>query len=240
MKKAMFSREKLLAQAGISMDELQEWERIKLVKPDGVTEDKSLFYTKETLDKIRHIKRLLEVGYQLDHILKIIKKVGLPRGQEKKDKPAKLHEYLTVGGLAQRVGISPRAVKHWEDKGIIEPDMRSEGGFRLYSETYVFLCQLIKDLQLFGYSLEEIKSISSQFRNFLAISSDMSTYSADETVQKLDDMTTKINHLQDKMDLLKVGVERWENLLKKKKKEIVGLKSLNLKRQVKKAQKNDA
>ena len=236
----MILRERLLSQAGITEEELEEWERIKLVKPDGLTEDKTLFYTKETLDKVLHVKKLLEVGYQLDHILKIIKKVGLPRGQEKKGKPARLHEYLTVGGLAQHVGISPRAVKHWEDKGIIEPDMRSEGGFRLYSETYIFLCQLIRDLQLFGYSLEEIKTVSDQFRDFLAIDSDISTYPADETVRKLEEMTKKINHLQDRMDLLKVGIERWENLLKKKKKEISGLKSLNLKRQAKKEHKRDA
>lgn len=232
-------REILLAQSGISEEDLQEWERIKLVKPDGVTEDKHLFYAKETLDKVLHIKSLLEVGYQLDHILKIIKKVGLPRGQEKKGKPARLHEYLTVGGLAERVGISPRAVKHWEDKGIIEPDMRSEGGFRLYSERFVYLCQLIRDLQLFSYSLEEIKTISDQFRDFLAISSDISTYSAEETACILGEMIKKIKHLQDKMGLLKVGIERWENLLKKKKKEISGLKSLNIKRQVKKEQKKD-
>ena len=236
----MYLREQLLAQAGIAEEELEEWERIKLVKPDGVTEDKLLFYAKETLDKILHIKKLLEVGYQLDHIQKIIKKVGLPRGEKKKGKPTKLHEYLTVGGLAQHVGISPRAVKHWEDKGIIEPDMRSEGGFRLYSETFVYLCQLIRDLQLFGYSLEEIKTVSDQFRDFLAISSDISTYAAEETAHKLAEMTKKIKHLQDKMDLLKVGIERWENLLKKKKKEISGLKSLNLKRQAKKEQKRDA
>jgi len=240
MKRAMYLREKLLAQAGISEEELQEWERIKLVKPDGATEDKFLFYTKETLDKILHIKSLLRVGYQLDHISKIIKKVGLPRGQETKGKPARLHEYLTVGGLAERVGISPRAVKHWEDKGIIEPDMRSEGGFRLYSETFVHLCQLIRDLQLFGYSLGEIKTISGQFRDFLAISSDISTYSAAENVRKLNDMTKKIKDLQDKMKLFEVGIERWENLLKKKKKEISGLKSLNIKRQAKKEQKKDA
>ena len=240
MKRPMYLREKLLDQTGISEEELEEWERIKLVKPDGVTEDKTFFYAKETLDKARHIKRLLDVGYQLDHILKIIKKVGLPRGQEKKGKPARIHEYLTVGGLAQHVGISPRAVKHWEDKGIIEPDMRSEGGFRLYSETFVYLCQLIRDLQLFGYSLEEIKTVSDQFRDFLAISSDISTYPAEETVRKLEEMAKQIHHLQDKMELLKVGIERWENLLKKKKKEISGLKSLNLKRQTKKEQKKDA
>ena len=80
--------------------------------------------------------------------------------------------FLTVGNLAERSGVSPRTIKHWEDKGIIEPDMRTEGGFRLYSESYVFLCQLIRDLQLFGYTLEEIKAVSDDVRTLLAIEAD--------------------------------------------------------------------
>ncbi|MCK7489606.1 MAG: MerR family DNA-binding transcriptional regulator [Anaerotruncus sp.] len=35
--------------------------------------------------------------------------------------------FLTVGNLAERSGVSPRTIKHWEDKGIIEPDMRTRG-----------------------------------------------------------------------------------------------------------------
>ena len=51
----------------------------------------------------------------------------------------KNNSYLTVGNLADKIGVSPRTIKHWEDKGIIEPDMRSDGGFRLYSAT-MFTC----------------------------------------------------------------------------------------------------
>jgi len=74
------------------------------------------------------------------------------------EKSAKLKKHLTIGGLAKRVGVSARNIKHWEDKGIIEPDMRSEGGFRLYSQVFVYLCDLIKDLQLFGYKTGEKKN----------------------------------------------------------------------------------
>ncbi|NOR14829.1 MAG: MerR family transcriptional regulator [Candidatus Aminicenantes bacterium] len=227
MKKAMFPREEPLERVGISEDELKRWEQKKLIHPVGKTADKIDFYTKAAGDRIEHIKKLLDLGYQPEHILKIIKKVGLPQGQEKKGRPEKIHEFLTVGGLAERVGISPRAIKHWEDKGIIEPDMRSEGGFRLYSETYIHYCQLIKDLQLFGYSLEEIKIISDLFRDFLAINSDISSFSFDETSRKLVTMTGKIKEFENKVKLFKDGMERWERLLKKKKKEISGLKTQN-------------
>lgn len=237
MKKAMYMRDDLLERAGITDRALAGWERQKLVRPDGLTKEKTRFYTQDTLDRIQYIKKLIDLGYQPEHILKIIKKVGLPRSGRAKNRPEKLHAYLTVGDLAELVGISPRAVKHWEDKGIIEPDMRSGGGFRLYSETYVYLCRLIKDLQLFGYSLDEIKSISDLFRDFLAISQNLSANSSTETLRKLESMTEQIKRFEDKMELFKTGMERWEALLKKKKREISGLKAQFRKSQELKAQK---
>ncbi len=231
MKKAMFLRDELLVQARISDQELNEWERTKLVKPDGIAKDKTRFYSRDTLERVKKVKRLMSLGYQPEQILKIIKKVGLPTSGRKNEGPKNLHEYLTVGDLADRVGISARAVKHWEDKGIIEPDMRSEGGFRLYSEAYVYLCQLIRDLQLFGYSLEEIKLISDLFRNFLALSLDVDVYQPGETMLMLDEMSSQIQRFEKKLDLFKTGIARWENLLKGKKKELSELKGLTRKRQ---------
>ena len=137
--------------AGIKKEDLELWEKLKLLKPIGFTEDKIPFYTHETLEKVAHIKKLIDLGYQPEEIQKIIKKIGLPQKSVEKPQKAKITQYLTVGSLAEKVNISPRTIKHWEDKGILEPDMRSEGGFRMYSEYYVFLCQLIKDLQLFEY-----------------------------------------------------------------------------------------
>ena len=112
-----------------------------------------------------------------------------------------------------------------EDKGIIDPDMRSEGGFRLFSEIYIYLCKLIKDLQLFGYSLEEIKKISDLFRDFLAIEKNPVIFKKDETAAKLSQMLSEIQILFDKMALFKQGIQRWEDLLKKKKKEILSLRN---------------
>lgn len=240
MKKAMLLREELLDQASLSEKELLEWEQLKLIKPDGVTKDKTRFYSRDTLDLLLHVRNLKHLGYGAEHILKIIKKVGIPRQSDKIGKQTRLNQYLTVGDLAERVGISPRAVKHWEDKGIIEPDMRSEGGFRLYSEAFVYLCQLIKDLQLFGYSLEKIKTISELFRKFLALDRDLNMADPAEARLSLEAMTDQIQQLQDQLELLKSGVGRWEDLLKKKHKEISSLKMQNRKRGLSSEAKSDA
>jgi DNA-binding transcriptional MerR regulator len=170
------------------------------------------------------------MGYNLEEIRKILKKVGPPAVTRENKNTVGLKKHLAIGSLAHRVGVSTRTIKHWEDEGIIEADMRSEGGFRLYSEIYVYLCQLIKDLQLFGYTLKQIKTISDHFRTFLAIDKDIYTYSKEETSKKLDDMCTEIERLNDKMTLLKKGIQRWEDLITKKKREINNLKKKNQKR----------
>jgi DNA-binding transcriptional MerR regulator len=223
-------RDEFLSNFNLQEIDLLKLEKLKLLKPMGYTDDKVPLYSAEAGERAKHIQKLNELGYGPDEIQKIIKKVGLPKSAQVKEKQENSEGYLTVGNLAERVGLSPRTIKHWEDKGIIEPDMRSEGGFRLYSEVYVYLCELIRDLQLFGYTLEEIKEISDYFRDFLAFQSGLESFPKPEVSLKLGAMLREIKVLFDKMDLLGKGINRWEDLLKEKEKEVLSLKKKNDKR----------
>jgi DNA-binding transcriptional MerR regulator len=230
MNKNVFTQEDLLLRTGVSEEILGRWMEEKLVRPAGFTDDRTPLFAEETVARLENILKLKELGYGLDEIQKIIKKIGLPRTQQQRADNNNLDQYLTVGNLAEMAGVSPRTIKHWEDKGIIEPDMRSEGGFRLYSKVYVYLCKLIQDLQLFGYTLEEIKAISDDFRDFLAFQERLESFDKDAVARKLDAMLEGIQALFDKMRLFREGMERWEDLMKKKKKEIVNLTAKNQKR----------
>jgi len=230
----MLLKDEFLEKTGIEESEFREWQNLKLIKPDGMTNDKVPFFKRNTIEKALKIKNLVDIGYGFKDIQRILKKVGLPGVGEPVKRSDKKNKYLTVGVLADQAGVSSRTIKYWEDKGIIEPDMRSEGGFRLYSEVYVYLCNLIKDLQLFGYSLEEIKEISDLFRDFLAIERDLENCPISENEAKLNVMLERIHGLNQKMELLKKGIERWEGLSNKKKKEIVSLRQQNMKRKTSK------
>lgn len=220
----------LAAKSGVPAERLAEWTKVKLLKPDGYGEKKAPLFSADSLESLAHVQRLADLGYGTDEILKIVKKVGLPRDGRGKKRAAAKDRFLTVGNLAERSGVSPRTIKHWEDKGIIEPDMRTEGGFRLYSGSYVFLCQLIRDLQLFGYSLEEVKVISDDVRTLLAIENDLEAHAPAEVEKRLSAMLEAIKALSDRMTLIEEGVERWRDQLKKKKKDIHALQSRNAKR----------
>jgi DNA-binding transcriptional MerR regulator len=230
MNKDVVTLDDLARKAGVAHDRLAEWTKAKLLKPDGFGDGKAPLFAAGSLERVAFIQRLSDLGYGTEEIQKIIKKVGLPRDERGRKRPPDKDRFLTVGNLAERSGVSPRTIKHWEDKGIIEPDMRTEGGFRLYSESYVFLCKLIRDLQLFGYTLDEVKAVSDDVRTLLAIEADPESFPRTEVEKKLEAMLEAIQALLDKMKLLEEGIERWEDLLKKKRKDILALKAKNRKR----------
>lgn len=226
----IFLQQEILEKANVPAQRLIEWESAKLIKASGITEEKVPFYTEETLEQCIHIAKLQELGYDIEEISRIIKKVGLPKDSVKKGNKKNSEKYITVGELAEKIGVSTRTIKHWEDKGIIDSDMRSEGGFRLYSDIYVYLCSLILDLQNFGYTLDEIKIISDHFRDYWAITNNMEVFPKETVTDKIEQMLQDVDKLFQKMEQLKSGIDRWEELLKKKKKEISALKAKNSKR----------
>ncbi len=226
----IYSLEEIIEVSGADAEEFSLWEQSGLVQPVGQTPDRKPFYGEETLEKIKHISRFLEMGYTLEEIKKILRKVGLPETARSKAGGGGKEQFLTVGSLAEQVGVSPRTIKHWEDKGIIEADMRSQGGFRLFRTYYVFLCRLIQDLQLFGYTLDEIKAISDYFRDFVKIRDDLTAYSPAETERRVTMMLEEINRLLEKTGQLKAGIARWEDLLKKHRRQIISLREKNSKK----------
>lgn len=68
--------------------------------------------------------------------------------------------YLQIGEVAERTGVTQRTLRFYEEKGLLRPPSRMEGGFRLYSEDDVSRVEQIKQLQkLLGLSLAEIKEM---------------------------------------------------------------------------------
>ncbi|MFP4484702.1 MAG: MerR family transcriptional regulator [Spirochaetaceae bacterium] len=228
--RTVFTGNEVAQRAGVTEDAVQRWIEAGLIQPDGKASTGSPFFSERMVDRIDHIKQLLEMGYAEEDVAKILRKVGLPRDDRSVGSEGDSQNLLTVGALSESVGVSPRTIKHWEDKGIIEADARSEGGFRLYREHYVYLCRLIQDLQLFGYSLDEIKKVSDYFRDFVVLRDDLSHYDPEEADGRLSGMIEEIDTLFDTTAKLRSGIERWEKLLNKHKKLIADLKRNNDKR----------
>ncbi len=67
---------------------------------------------------------------------------------------------LQIGEVAERTGVTQRTLRFYEEKGLLKPPSRLEGGFRLYSEDDVARVERIKRLQsLLGFALADIKEM---------------------------------------------------------------------------------
>jgi DNA-binding transcriptional MerR regulator len=63
---------------------------------------------------------------------------------------------LQIGEVAERVGISLRTVRYYEEVGLVTPSGRTAGGFRLYSEDDVQRLLVVTGMKPLGLSLEEM------------------------------------------------------------------------------------
>ncbi len=66
---------------------------------------------------------------------------------------------LKVGDLARQTGKSVRALRLYEELGLLQPLRRSEGGFRLYGADEVARVYWISKLQDLGFTLQQIKAL---------------------------------------------------------------------------------
>ena len=64
-----------------------------------------------------------------------------------------------IGEVTDRVGLSLRTVRYYEEVGLVDPSARTEGGFRLYSEADVQRLLLIKSMKAFDLKLEEMGAL---------------------------------------------------------------------------------
>ncbi|MCK9931579.1 MerR family transcriptional regulator [Frankia sp. Mgl5] len=64
-----------------------------------------------------------------------------------------------IGDVAERVGLSLRTVRYYEEAGLLMPVGRTVGGFRLYDDDAVDRLFLIKKMKPLGFTLEEMRSL---------------------------------------------------------------------------------
>jgi len=65
-----------------------------------------------------------------------------------------------IGEVALRTGVTQRALRFYEEKGLLQPPERMEGGFRRYSTKDITRIEFVKKLQdLLGFPLSEIKEM---------------------------------------------------------------------------------
>lgn len=66
---------------------------------------------------------------------------------------------MQIGEVATRTELSLRTIRHYEEAGLVIPSARSQGGFRLYTETDVARLMVIRRMKPLGFTLEQMRDL---------------------------------------------------------------------------------
>src|SRR5450830_1492039 len=137
-------------------------------------------------------------------------------------------KYLQIGEAAERAQRTQRTLRYYEEKGLLNPPERMEGGFRLYSPEDMERVERIKQLQeLLGFSLAEIKEmletedvrlqIRAEWRHDAdgAAKAAMTRRARDITLQQIKLIDQKMTKMADLRNELSERLQRYDERLVK-------------------------
>ncbi len=75
-----------------------------------------------------------------------------------------ISQQLTIGAFAKQAGVPTSTVRYYERRGLLRPDGRSEGNYRVYSEEALDRLRFVRSAQAAGFTLSDISALL-QFRD---------------------------------------------------------------------------
>lgn len=70
--------------------------------------------------------------------------------------PAADRQTMHIGDLSEATGLSQRTIRHYDEVGLLPATTRSEGGFRIYTESDLQRMFVIRSMKPLGFTLEEM------------------------------------------------------------------------------------
>ncbi|MCQ1579221.1 MerR family transcriptional regulator [Streptomyces parvus] len=68
-------------------------------------------------------------------------------------------KHMQIGEVAARTELSLRTIRHYEETGLVTPSARSQGGFRLYTESDVARLMVIRRMKPLGFTLDQMRDL---------------------------------------------------------------------------------
>jgi DNA-binding transcriptional MerR regulator len=138
----------LTLQAGF-ITELEKYGLIRVVARDARG---SSLYSAEARDELEKVLALLELGYKLEDIAAIAKRVGLPA--KKRGLFRRLPLRMRSEELSRRSGVEKPRIDRWVEEGHLSADLVSEGGDGLFGRSAIERIRLLADLEDAGVDSE--------------------------------------------------------------------------------------
>ncbi|MFJ8935111.1 MerR family transcriptional regulator [Streptomyces sp. NPDC102365] len=115
-------------------------------------------------------------------------------------------QHMQIGEVAARTELSLRTIRHYEETGLVTPSARSQGGFRLYTETDVTRLVVIRRMKPLGFTLDQMRD--------LLDATDRLDHGADVTDEEREALTDRVRAYEraasEQVDKLRVQLARAE------------------------------
>lgn len=98
---------------------------------------------------------------------------------------------MNISDVAKRTGLTSKAIRFYEEKGIVTPPLRSENGYRSYTLQHIDELTLLRQARQVGFNLEECGELVGLFNDPARHSADVKA----RTLQKAAEIEAHIAEL---------------------------------------------
>jgi len=108
---------------------------------------------------------------------------------------------MNIGQAASASGVSAKMIRYYESIGLIPKTVRTEAGYRVYSEHDVHTLRFIRRARDLGFSVEQIAGLVSLWQDRERASKDVKAIALDHVkvlerkVRELQEMASTLRHL---------------------------------------------
>lgn len=98
---------------------------------------------------------------------------------------------MNISDVAKKTGLTSKAIRFYEEKGVVTPPLRSENGYRHYDDHHLDELNLLRQARQVGFTLDECRELVALFNNPSRHSADVKA----RTLQKADEIAAHIEEL---------------------------------------------
>lgn len=66
---------------------------------------------------------------------------------------------MNISSVAKKTGLTPKAIRFYEQKGLVSPPARRENGYRSYNALHLEELTLLRQARQVGFTLEECREL---------------------------------------------------------------------------------
>lgn len=110
---------------------------------------------------------------------------------------------MQIGEAARHTGVSAKMIRHYEAIGLIKSPLRTESGYRVYSDNEVHTLRFISQARDLGFSVEQMEDLLALWRDRSRASADVKAIAMQhilvlqEKARALQAMSDTLQHLAD-------------------------------------------